>query len=775
MTLCVAASAALLSLSGRPSSDGAAMFVLDPALDGRCDVVVAADAIPAEKTAANLLVRHLAKMLPEVSFPVVAEDKAAAGKRIYVGSTKALAAAGLDTSGWDVEEELIAVRKEGLFIAGGRPRGARYAAADFLEVLGVVVAADDTQVSPRLNKLEWSHGDVRRRPAFRARYTATPGIRQRYLNEFNKYNGYRLGGEAFGGYAAYGKYGDCHTFVGYSMEFPRDVPEVFAFSRGKRLVPPKDGMKSALCPSNPKTLELFMARLEADVKRSMSIAERGLPRPLYYEISMDDALTICECPTCCRIAKDEGCYAGVMLQLINPLARRLSELDPEAKMSMLVYQKTLEFPKVTKPEPNVLPRICVHDNEWIVNVKAESVEPISASHNDAFRKTFEDWAFSAKSFGVWEYWEYYTKGAFPCISPRAYVENMRYYKAHGAENLLVEMEHETQSFYAFKNWLALKLMDNPRAKYDRLADTFFSAYYGAAAGPMRKYLDFLAESVEKEAAKAPMGPRGVKTYEYLDFGFFSKAYVLLAEAEAAAAGDERSLQHARSEYAMLDRTLLRGDKAQTSARLGLDKKRLIDRIRRSEAAHLKNLYDPRSDALKDKLRRLDNFLTGESIDAPVPTQVKGDSVFDYKFNSFYVGPTTRVVDDKDALGGRAVEVWCGKDYALGRPFHALPFTAGVYNAELVGSGRSEASLKLSSVPQDEKYHLYHLGKCPLVSRSRLWLHWTWYFQFHPRDAYSATPDYESDVWVSLKFTGPTYVKGSTLPDGIFVDRVIFAR
>jgi hypothetical protein len=38
-----------------------------------------------------------------------------------------------------------------------------------------------------------------------------------------------------------------------------------------------------------------------------------------------------------------------------------------------------------------------------------------------------------------------------------------------------------------------------------------------------------------------------------------------------------------------------------------------------------------------------------------------------------------------------------------------------------------------------------------------------------------TPDYDSDVWISVKLTGPAYVKGSTKPNGIFIDRVIIAR
>ena len=39
----------------------------------------------------------------------------------------------------------------------------------------------------------------------------------------------------------------------------------------------------------------------------------------------------------------------------------------------------------------------------------------------------------------------------------------------------------------------------------------------------------------------------------------------------------------------------------------------------------------------------------------------------------------------------------------------------------------------------------------------------------------ATPDYYNDIYISLKLTGPVYVKGSKKKNGIFVDRVIITR
>ncbi|MBQ5795958.1 MAG: hypothetical protein IIW14_08220, partial [Kiritimatiellae bacterium] len=166
--------------AGCSVSSGEGAFTIDPAKTTVCELVLADDAIPAENTAAKLLERHLSKMLPGVKVLIAKESAARkdGACRIYVGATKALKAAGFDISGWDAEEELIAACDGALFISGGRPRGARYAAADFLEELGVVVAADDTEVSPILEKLEWRRPLFRRKPAFKARYTATPAIKQ---------------------------------------------------------------------------------------------------------------------------------------------------------------------------------------------------------------------------------------------------------------------------------------------------------------------------------------------------------------------------------------------------------------------------------------------------------------------------------------------------------------------------------------------------------------------------------------------------------------------
>ena len=89
----------------------------------------------------------------------------------------------------------------------------------------------------------------------------------------------------------------------------------------------------------------------------------------------------------------------------------------------------------------------------------------------------------------------------------------------------------------------------------------------------------------------------------------------------------------------------------------------------------------------------------------------------------------------------------------------------------------------ADVPQDGKYHLYKMGRWRILPGTRLWGHKSWTvgcldieYAYRPPGP-DATPDANDwDVWVSAKFTGPAYIRGS--PDkenGYYMDRVILVR
>ena len=83
-------------------------------------------------------------------------------------------------------------------------------------------------------------------------------------------------------------------------------------------------------------------------------------------------------------------------------------------------------------------------------------------------------------------------------------------------------------------------------------------------------------------------------------------------------------------------------------------------------------------------------------------------------------------------------------------------------------------LEWSEIPQDEKYHWYSMSNILLAPKCRFWAHWSWGMTpIDLSECYDGTlPGRRVDIYFSMKFVGPVYVKGSTKPNSISVDRVI---
>jgi hypothetical protein len=317
-------------------------------------------------------------------------------------------------------------------------------------------------------------------------------------------------------------------------------------------------------------------------------------------------------------------------------------------------------------------------------------------------------------------------------------------------------------------YLGLKWMDDPQIPREKLIGDFMSAYYGEAAPVMTEYLYELDSAVKAESLREPMGSRRPTSYSYLTPDFFLQSYAKLAKAEKLTENNPLHSKHVRYEYMSLDYGLLNfwGEYA---SKMPFSKKELLERIRRIETEAINNMCFANEKA--QKISRVNDFLDGEAIEAEIPAEVKGTYIYDFKYNSFYIHQgVTRLVNDPDALGGKAMEIIEDRE-----AFHVLPFTAGIYVSSNEPKHGPQLELKAEDIPQDEKFHLYKIGQWPLVRRTMIWAHWTWRFQHWPSAAYTATTDTPSDVYISIKFTGPAYVKDSKKPNGVFIDRIITAR
>ena len=82
------------------------------------------------------------------------------------------------------------------------------------------------------------------------------------------------------------------------------------------------------------------------------------------------------------------------------------------------------------------------------------------------------------------------------------------------------------------------------------------------------------------------------------------------------------------------------------------------------------------------------------------------------------------------------------------------------------------------MPQDEKYHWYKISAFDFGPNTSLWGFY-WYASVNLNSAFAAAdgiPGYNVwETWISVKYTGPAYVKGSTQKNGVFLDRVILVK
>ena len=138
----------------------------------RYEIVLPADAVPAEQTAARELQSFL-KQISGVELPIVASPS---GPAIFIGQSPETASA-LGIPDWKrLKPDEIRLKSAGgnLYLAGDRPRGTLYAVYELLEKeFGVRFWTADATHVPKREKLELPQIDLRYAPPFEVRRPVT--------------------------------------------------------------------------------------------------------------------------------------------------------------------------------------------------------------------------------------------------------------------------------------------------------------------------------------------------------------------------------------------------------------------------------------------------------------------------------------------------------------------------------------------------------------------------------------------------------------------------
>ncbi len=706
------------------------------------------DALPAEKTAQRELteaIKHFpANVLPEI---VLKYDKTLGAEEFVISRSG----------------------NNAVVISGGRPRGVLYGALEFMEkAMGIrFCSLDYTYIPKKLPMVLPSDFQWCGKPAFFIRnyydiYLNKP------LEKFQRYHVYNRMNAAsdlpeHGFSQKVGRPRGCHTFLYYC----EDLPEEYGWMNpaGKR-VKVTHTAGGQICYSLPAVRSHVIAKLKKYIAQDRQECDKtGAPYPVIYDISANDCNAACHCQPC-KVFAEKHNVSGLVLNFINQIAAEIIKTHPEIKIQTFAYKDTIIPPKGNiQAAKNVIINCAFMDMEFGAGSNSRDVlRPLANPQQKWYKEQLQTWKKYASNIAIWDYWKlYYESVPNPKGAIRDRAEYIKFYHQLGVSNIFIEAEIDDEksmvSFADLRSYQAAKLMWNPALNANDLINDYMTAFYGKAASAMIKYLDLLEKSMAKE--NAPLGHVDVRNRKYLNSNFFQQAHHLLDEAEKLATGDQIRLNHIAQERLIVDIT--------EATLKGTFTPGQQERIRKNYTAYVKKYFNT-SHFQRHAKSKCNNLIAGINR-PPLPEKFRFLPVKDLCWSDFSL-----TVTDSTAAGGRCLS-WDREMKRLKKKntpeMHKRDLQFGVYDRKNRKHIYIE-SIPKNKLPQDEKFHIYNLGKAPLNEDCVLWAHWTWYVGSSLRAlADSSMPDRPGEIYVSMKVQGPSYVTGSKSLDDVRIDRIFY--
>ena len=250
------------------------------------------------------------------------------------------------------------------------------------------------------------------------------------------------------------------------------------------------------CMSDPETTRKAIQYTREWLKKDPSVR--------LVSISQNDNNNYCKCERCATIDAEEGSHLGSLLRVVNAVAKDIQDDYPEVAIETLAYRYTRNVPKITKPLPNVIIRLC--------SFECCFTHPLvsgACSRNRAYVKDLEDWNRVCDRIYIWDYVTNFAHYLAPYPNFGVLRDNMRFYAEHGVKGMYPEGNYQSLSgeFAELRAYLLAQLCWNPlmsESVYQNHINRFLEAYYGKGWHNIRAFLDWF-----NGAAKA----RHINIYE----------------------------------------------------------------------------------------------------------------------------------------------------------------------------------------------------------------------------------------------------------------------
>ena len=490
----------------------------------RYSIVVASNAIPSERYAAEELQRYLEK-ISGAKLPIVAETERAGSREILLGDNAHLLKLGLklDFEKFGTDGFTLRTDHNRLIIAGAKPRGTLYGVYALLEEkFGVRWFTPEVEVVPQTNRLSLPALNETQVPSLEYREVFwTEMMRDADFAARHRLNGnhYALKEKHGGRFAVYFPF--VHSL---DMLVPQSLyaehPEYFPFIKGER----KNGYVQR-CLSNPDVLKLSIACVRRWIKEH--------PEASIISVSQNDAANWCLCEKCKAYDDAEGSPAASLIRFVNAIAEDIESDYPNVRIDTLAYQYTRKPPKTLRPRRNVIIRLCS-----IECCFAHPLATCSAEANRRFRDDIIAWQPVAPLLYIWDYTPNFAHYQQPFPNFDALQPNVQFFVEHNVKGLFEQGNYShggNGEMGPQRAYLLAEMLWNPRTDVQKHTTEFCNAYYGQAAPKVRAYLELLEQQVRDGKTHAHIydSPKAA----YLNDGFITGGDKLLAEAQEAAEND----------------------------------------------------------------------------------------------------------------------------------------------------------------------------------------------------------------------------------------------
>jgi len=450
------------------------------------DIVVDAEAIPAEKYAAQEF-QHLFEEATGILLPIChsAEESV---HHVYIGQGAALAQSGLaiDTNELGDEGLAVTVQENLVAIVGGRPRGTLYGVYQFLEDgLGMRFLMFDHTHAPEAAVAKIPCGEYTYNPPFSFRWSFyrenskepefAARLRVNTVTPDEKLGGntpQNLINHSFHWLVPFSKYGEEH-------------PEYYALVEGARDTDTHGGGPQ-LCVTNPDVIKVAAESAISYINEHPGIKN--------VSVSQADTAKYCRCDACEKVNQREGTPMGSQLAFVNAVAELVEPEHPDVKIGTLAYWYTRKIPKTIRPRNNVQIQLC--------SIECCTLHPIDdpdCPRNREFCQDMNDWGKISDDIWVWNYNTNFRAYDRPFPNLRSIGPNVRYFRSNNVKGLFMQANGNGTSgeLSDLRNYIISRMIWNPNFDDKAIREEFIRLHYKGAAQPMLDYIEMLHDNAEE--------------------------------------------------------------------------------------------------------------------------------------------------------------------------------------------------------------------------------------------------------------------------------------